>query len=136
MPVAMRITAIDAVAQANRRTASELPRISWRREKISKPANRLDDVDPELLADAADEDLDRIRIAIEILVVEVLDELGARDHPTGMMHQIGEQAILVRGQLHRVAVHADPAGTGVEPHRAAIELALGVSGGPAQERAD
>src|SRR4051794_36069574 len=34
----------------------------------------------QLLANAGDEDLDRVRIAVEVLVVDMLDQLGAADH--------------------------------------------------------
>src|SRR5208337_2773338 len=117
MPVASRITTVQAVADRNRRTASEETRaagwalsdIARRGEEITKPAHRLDDVDAELLADAADEHLDRVGVAVEVLIVEVLHQFGARHHPSGVMHQIGEQAILVRRELDRRAVHGDAA---------------------------
>ena len=85
-------------------------------EQIAKSAHGLDDVDAELLADAADEDFDGVGIAIEVLVVEMLDQLGARHHAAGMVHEIREQTIFVRGELDRVAVDGDAAGAGVEPH--------------------
>ena len=52
------------------------------------------------------------------------------------MHEIGQQPVFVRGQLDRRALDADAAGAGVEAHRPAVELALGVAGGTAQQRAD
>jgi len=64
----------------------------------------------------------------------MLDEFGARDHAAGMVHQIGQEPVFVRGQLDRRAVDADAAGPGVEPHRAAAELAAGMAGGAAQQR--
>ena len=39
------------------------------------------------------------------------------------------------GELDRIAVDRDPAGARVEPHRPAIEFALGVAGRAAQQRA-
>src|SRR2546423_2440668 len=66
----------------------------------------------------------------------MLDRLAARILATGIMHEIREQPILVRRKLHGIAVHADATGAGVEPDRSAIELALGVPGGAAQQRAD
>ena len=118
----------------NRRSASELARIG-RREQITEAAHGLDHVDAELLADAADEHLDGIEVAVEILVVEMLDQFGARHHAAGVMHQIGQQPVLVRGELDRIAVDGDAAGAGVEADRAAGEFALGVAGGAAQQRA-
>src|SRR5579864_6140664 len=104
MPVATRMTTVHAVADRNRRRASELARIGGRREQVAEAAHGLDDLDPELLADAADKNLDGVGIAIEILIVEVLDQLGARHYPAGMVHQVGQQAVLVRGELDRRAV--------------------------------
>src|SRR5262245_6207924 len=123
---------VQVVAEKKSRSASELRRIARWAQEIAEPAHGLDDVDAELLADAADEHLDGVGVAIEILVIEMLDQLAARHHAAGMMHEIGQQSIFVRGQLHRVAVDADPAGAGIEPYRPAIELALGVAGGAAQ----
>src|ERR1700722_1040417 len=124
------MTTVHTVAETNRRSASELARIARRGEQIAEPAHGLDHVDAELLADAADEDLDGVRVAVEILVIEMLDQLGARDDAAGVVHQVGEQAVLVRGELDRSAVDGDAAGARVEPHRPAQEIALG-GGAPA-----
>src|SRR5262245_45694668 len=131
MPVTTRITTVQVVAEKKSLRASELRRIARRREQIAEPAHGLDDVDAELLADAADEHLDGVGVAVEILVVEMLHQLAARDHSASMVHEIGQQTIFVAGELHGIAVDAHAAGAGVEPHRAAIELALGVAGGAA-----
>src|SRR5712691_1386803 len=125
MPVTTRITTVQVVAEKNSRRASELSRIARRREQIAEPAHGLDDVDAELLADAADENFDGVGIAVEILIVEMLDQLAARYHAAAVMHEIGEQAVFVRRELDRVAVHGHAPGAGIEAHRAAIELALG-----------
>ena len=61
-------------------------------EKIAEAAHGLDDVDAELLAQAADEHLDGVRIPVEILVVEVLGQFAPRDDAAGMVHQIGRAA--------------------------------------------
>src|ERR1051326_5762544 len=98
------MTAVTAVAETNRRSASELARIARRGQQIAEPAYRLDHVDAELLADAPDEDLDGVRVAVEILVVEVLDQPRARHHAAGVVHQVGEQPVLVRGELDGRAV--------------------------------
>ena len=107
-----------------------------RRQQIAEPAHGLDDVDVELLADAADEHLDGVGVAVEILVVEMLDQFGARHHAPGVVHEIGQQPVFVRGHLDRVAGHADPAGAGVQRHRPAGQFGLGMAGGAAQQRAD
>src|SRR5580704_14274325 len=134
MPVTMRITTVQAVAHRNRRSASELARIG-RREQITETAHGLDHVNAELFADAADEYFDGVGIAVEILIVKMLDKLGAGDDAAGVMHQIGQQPVFVRGELYGIAVHRDAAGAGIEPDRAAGEFAFGVTGGAAQQRA-
>src|SRR5215204_5724142 len=118
-PVRRRITTVQAVAERKRRSASELARIAGRREEITETAHGLNDIDVELLADAPDEHLDGIGVAIEVLIVKVLDQFGARDHPPGMVHQVGEEAVFEGGELDRIAVDAHAAGAGLEPYRAA-----------------
>src|SRR6266550_4527565 len=103
----MRITAVHAVAARNRRSASELARIVGRGKKISESAHGLDYVNAKFFADAPDKDLDGVRIAVEILIVKMLDQLGARDHAASMVHQIGEQAVFVARKFDRIAVDAN-----------------------------
>src|SRR5882762_6524255 len=135
-PLANRMTTVQAVADTNSRSASELARIGGGCEKVAEAAHGLDDLDAELLADAPDEDLDGVGIAVEVLVVEMLDQFGARHHPPGVMHQVGQQAVFVGGELDRRAIDGDAPGAAVEPHRTAQELALGVADRTAQQRAD
>src|SRR5712672_508352 len=123
------MTTVQVAAEKNNQSARELARIG-RREQIAEAAHGLDHVDAELLADAADEDLDRVGVPVEILVVQVLDQLRARDDPAGVMHEISQQPVFVRGELDRIAIDADAAGAGVEPNGAAVELALRMPGGP------
>src|SRR5260370_20050035 len=75
----------------------------WRRQQIAKPAHRLDNIDSQLLADAADEHLNGIGVAVEILIVEMLNQFGARNHPPGVVHEVGQQPVLVRRHLDRIA---------------------------------
>src|SRR5580692_12643820 len=65
----------SAHALARRR---RLGRLRSGLDDIAEAARGLDDVDAELLAQSSDEDLDRIGIAIEVLLVEMIDDL-----PTG-----------------------------------------------------
>src|SRR5215471_14145415 len=128
MPVISRITTAQAEADKKRRSASELALTRIRRiEQIAEPAHGLDDVDPKLAADAPDEHFDGVGISVEILVVKMLDQFGTRDDTAGMVHQICEQAILVAGELDRVAVDRDAAGARVEANRTAHEFALGMA---------
>src|SRR5260370_5123470 len=135
MPVTRRITTVQVAAEKNRRSASELARIG-RAEEIAETAHGLYHVDAELLADSADEDLDGVGVAVKILVVEMLDQLGARDHAAGVVHEVGEQPVFVRGELDRVAVDRDTAAAGIEAHRPADQLALGVPRRAAQQGPD
>src|SRR5215510_15804818 len=109
----------QAVAERNRRSARELARIPstcirWR-EQISEATHSLNDFDAKFLADTPDEHFHGIRVAIEILIVKVLDQFRARYDAAGMMHQVGEQPVFVAGQLDRVAVDRDASRTGIEP---------------------
>src|SRR5215216_2261572 len=103
-PVRRRITTVQAVAERKSRSASELARIVGRREEIAEAAHGLDNIDAELLAHAADKYFDGVGVAVEVLVVKMLDEFAARDHAPGMMHEIGEQTIFVGRELDRIAV--------------------------------
>src|SRR3569623_2321853 len=82
-------TALLPSGQARIQAPASTPGCSRRGQEIAEAADGLDDVDVELLADAADEDLNGVGVAVEILVVEMLDELGARHHAPRMMHQVG-----------------------------------------------
>ncbi len=74
-------------------------------------------------------------VAIEILLVEMLDDFTARDDPSGVVHQIGQQPVFMAGELNGLAVDGDAAGAGVEPDRADNEIAGCVTGGATQQRA-
>src|SRR5690348_4408178 len=49
-------------------------------EAVAKSTDGCDHVGPQLLANPGDEDLDRVGIAVEILIVDMLDQFGAADH--------------------------------------------------------
>src|SRR5207248_5457434 len=127
-PVANRISTGQAVAETNSRSASELVRIARRCQEISEPPDGLDDIDPDLLANAADEHLDSIGIAVEILIVEMLHQLGARHYAPGVVHQVRLQPVFVRREFDWIAFDRHPAGARVESYRPAIEFALGMPG--------
>ncbi|EGE60812.1 peptidase [Rhizobium etli CNPAF512] len=107
-----------------------------RLDAVAETAHRFDQVDAHLFAQAADEDLDRVGVAVEILVVHVLDQFGSRDDLAHVMHEIGKQPIFVRGQLQRRAVDRRLRGFGVEPHRPADDFRGGMPGGAADQRPD
>src|SRR5690606_32072400 len=102
---------------------------------IAHAAHRLDQVDAHLLAQTADEHLDRIGITVEILIVEVLYQFRARHHMIHMVHEIGKQPELVRGKLQRHAVHVRLRRLGVEPQRSAGQLGRGMARRTPDQRA-
>ena len=71
---------VQAAAVANSRNASELVVIALLRQPVAEAADGLDHVGRDLLAQPADEHLDGVGVAVEVLLVEVLDQLGARHH--------------------------------------------------------
>src|SRR5579864_3426176 len=92
-PPATRASTVHTAAAAIRRNASELSLIALGRrivETIAETAHGLNQVGVELLAQAADEHLDRIGIAIEILLIEMFDEFGARHDFAFVMGEIGK----------------------------------------------
>src|SRR5262245_59734706 len=94
---------------------------------VPHAAHRLDHVDAHLLAQASDKHLDRIGIAVEILVVEMLDQFRARDHLAHMVHEISKQPELMGGELQRYAVEAGLGGLGVEPQLSTGQLGRGMA---------
>src|SRR5579859_6424455 len=59
---------------------------------VSASTNRLDGLEVafriELPAQSTDEDLQHVGVAIEILLVDVLGQVGLGDQLTGMQHQV------------------------------------------------
>src|SRR5688572_23523244 len=78
-------------------------------EAVAKSADGVDEVGTELLANARDEHLDGVRVTIEILIVDMLDQLGARYHLALVVHQIAQELVFLRGQPHRLAAQGDAA---------------------------
>src|SRR5262245_36496095 len=113
-PATGRTSSTQAAAVAKSPNARELGRIALR-EPVAQAANGLDHVRRDLLAQTADEHLDGVGVAVEILLIKMLDQFGARDDAIVVMHQISEQPILVRGELDRLAVQGDARGLGIEP---------------------
>ncbi|MNZ72442.1 hypothetical protein D3C78_908210 [compost metagenome] len=65
----------------------------------------------------------------------MFDQLRARHDLAHVMHEIGQQPELMRGELQRRTVDGRLGGFGVEPDRAADEFGGGMAGGAADERA-
>src|SRR5690349_25049820 len=64
------------------------------REAVTTAAHRLDRLDRvvriELAAQTADEHLEHVRIAVEVLLVDVLGQVGLRDELAGVQHEVFE----------------------------------------------
>jgi hypothetical protein len=105
------------------------------RQYIAKPAHGLDHFNSEFLAQTTDENLDCIGIAVKILLVEMLDDLAARHDPPGMVHQVRQQPVLVRGKLDRAPIDGDPAHACIEVHRAAMKFTRRMTSGAPQQSA-
>ncbi|KAG1256233.1 hypothetical protein G6F68_009872 [Rhizopus microsporus] len=78
----------------------------------------------QLLAQAADEHFQHVRVAVEVLLVDVLGEVGLGDQFTGMHHQVLQHLVLVAGQVDIAAGDADGLGSQVQGDRAAFQAAL------------
>jgi len=73
--------------------------------------------------------------AIEALRVDVLGQFALRDDAAAVVHEVGEDAKLVAGQLDRDAVHGDARAARVERQRADADLRCDVAAGAANQRA-
>src|ERR1700749_3402553 len=108
-PPATRPNAVQSTAAASSRAAREsrlsaILAVRFRNfEAIAKATHRLNEIGVQFLAQATDEPLDRIRVAVEILIVKMLDQFGARDDLAAMMREIGKQPVLERRELHRIS---------------------------------
>src|ERR1700722_17566964 len=75
---------VHIAAAAIRRAASELSRMLVAKggifQCVSQAAHGLDQAGTEFLAQPAHEHFDGVGVAVEILVIEMLDQLGARHH--------------------------------------------------------
>jgi hypothetical protein len=102
-------------------------------EAVAETADGGDHVGTELLSDPGDEHLDRVRIPVEILIVDMFDQLGPAHHLAFVVHQVAQKLVLLRGELHRLAGLGDLAGAGVEPDVAGDQLRAGIAGRSADQ---
>src|SRR3984957_12138772 len=136
-------TASASIAQiaaaAIRRAASELNRKMFGPkgrvfQAVAQAAHCLDQIGVQLFAQPADEHFDGVGVAVEILVVKMLDQFGARDDLATMIGEIGQEPVFQAGELDGIAVQGDAAGAGVDVQGADIDVGGGEAGGAAQER--
>ena len=87
-----------------------------------------------LLADPADEHLDRVGVAIKILGIDVVDQLAARHHLAPVLHQVTQHPELVGGELDGGSFVPYLRRRHVEPYPANLEDGAGVARRPAHQR--
>src|SRR5262249_49714487 len=117
-----RTTATMAEEMISRK-ASELRRIIRLGHAVAHAANGPQHIDAELLAHTSDEYFDSVRIAVEILIVEVLDQFSARNHLALVVHEIGQQPEFERGELDSTAVDRHARALGIKQQRTAGNFA-------------
>jgi hypothetical protein len=100
---------------------------------IAQAAHRFDERGVEFAAETGDEYFDGVGIAIEILRVDVLGELGSRDNLAAAVHQIGEHAEFVAGQFHRGARQGNASGARVQRESTATKFSLREPAGAANQ---
>src|SRR5688572_17453751 len=71
-------------------------------ETVAKATDGRDDIRSKLLADARDEHFDGVGIAVEVLIVDMLDQFGAADDLALVVHQVGQELILLSRKLYRL----------------------------------
>src|SRR5690606_10915194 len=83
-------------------------------DAIAEAPDRLDHAGRQLSPQSRHEDLDRVRVALEVLRIELFRELGARYDFALAVQQAGEQAKLVARERQGTAVHRHAGAAGVE----------------------
>src|SRR5436190_5365946 len=110
-------------------SAECIPEPSYGADRIGLDAGSL-----QLAANVVHVDVDHIRSRREALAPDLLAQLVAGEHLTGVPHQVLEQRELRAGQLDRLAVHPCLARAGIQHQRAGLQQ-LGVGPAPAAQGA-
>src|SRR5580765_665150 len=93
-PSAVQITAAAISRAARESSLGAIVAVSFRNfEAIAKTTHRLNEICVQFLAQASDEHFYRIGVAVEILIVKMLDQLGARYDLAPVMSEIGQQPV-------------------------------------------
>ena len=74
----------------------------------------------EFLAQATDEHFEDVRIAVEVLLINMLGQIGFRDQFARMHHQILQHLVFVAGQIDVLAADSDGLRGEVECDRATL----------------
>jgi hypothetical protein len=88
----------------------------------------------ELAPQASDQHLYDIAVALEVLIVKALGELGLGNDFSGPQHQVLENAVLERRELDGPVLYSNRLRTRVEHDWATAQLRAGPAAGTAQQR--
>ena len=88
----------------------------------------------KLFADARYEHFNRVGITVEILIINMLDQLGPRNNLALVVHQVGQQFIFLRGQLHGLPTQRDAARASIKANLANGKLRRSIARCAADQR--
>jgi hypothetical protein len=96
-------------------------RSSTQRETVTAPSQRLNRLDRivrvELLAQATDEDFDDIAVALEVLIVQAIGQLGFRYNLPRTHHQVLHDLVLEAREIDNLVIHQDILTRHIQRHR-------------------
>src|SRR5579871_6017161 len=131
---------VQIVAARMRRAERELsrrPMLGARIfQAIAKATHRLNQVGVQFAAEPTHEHFDCIRVAVEVLIVKMLDEFGSRDDLALVMGQIREQTVLERGELYGISSEGHTARFRVDAQRSDFDVGGCDPGRPAEQSAN
>src|SRR5690606_22394022 len=73
-------------------------------QAVAQPAYSFNAAGGQFLAQAAHKDLDGVGVSLAVVRVQVLGQLGAREHFSGALHEQGQDLELVAGQCQWQAI--------------------------------
>src|SRR5690242_14299273 len=93
-------TSTDARSRARSEAMASGPGLAQRVAHAADGVDQRRPVDVELLAEVADVGLEHARVAAEVVLPGVLEELRAREDAPGVEHEVAQEPVLGRGELH------------------------------------
>src|SRR6185312_5355158 len=98
---------------------------------VAEVADGFDESGTEFSAESGDEDFHRVRVAIEALGINMFGEFALRDDATTVVHEIGEHAEFVAGEIYLDAFDGNFAGAWIENERTAVKFRIDLPASPA-----
>src|SRR5688572_13027671 len=120
-PATMNRPTVHKRAPSSTRLRRESGLFMSRPNAIPQAPDRLDNRCTQLAPESCDEDLDGVRVAVEVLGVDVLGQLALRDNAGAMVHQVGQDAELVTRQFDCLAITRHTGQPRIERHRTATD---------------